>query len=264
MSEPTGDAWVVERLVEAARAAAQSGAPESAASFLRRVLAEPPSPDERHSLLLELGMAEASAGLPDWRTNLALAVDSASTRADAGAAAMVLALALSRAQHYAEAVEVLDRAIAARGRDETELGVLLEAAAIGAGMNGAVTAHTVAARREAARERAVTDPAAPPELLAVAAFSSALANEPAIVGAALARRAIAAGGVAPQPGGGRPWYSFATWFSQSTTVLLWAECYGELRPLLDRRLRRRAPPVTEAGSRSVSDIVAGSRSGAAT
>ncbi len=35
-SEPASDAWVVERLVQAARAAARSGAPESAAAYLRR------------------------------------------------------------------------------------------------------------------------------------------------------------------------------------------------------------------------------------
>src|SRR6266536_2279860 len=38
VSEPAADGWVVERLLEAARAARQQGAPESEAVFLRRVL----------------------------------------------------------------------------------------------------------------------------------------------------------------------------------------------------------------------------------
>ena len=42
VSEPAGDGWVVERLLEAARGGEAEGAPESAAVFLRRVLAEPP------------------------------------------------------------------------------------------------------------------------------------------------------------------------------------------------------------------------------
>ena len=49
-SEPAGDDWVVERLVEAARAAARNGAPESAAMFLRRALAEPPPPADQSVL----------------------------------------------------------------------------------------------------------------------------------------------------------------------------------------------------------------------
>ena len=47
VSEPAGDGWVVERLVEAACAAGKQGAPESEAVFLRRALAEPPPPGER-------------------------------------------------------------------------------------------------------------------------------------------------------------------------------------------------------------------------
>ncbi len=72
VSEPAADDWVVERLVEAARAAAQQGAPESEAVFLRRALAEPPRGD-RSGLLLELGAAEASAGLAGWAEHLQLA-----------------------------------------------------------------------------------------------------------------------------------------------------------------------------------------------
>ena len=76
-SEPAADGWVVERLVEAARAAAEAGAPESEAVFLRRALAEPPPPGDRSALLLELGMAEASAGLAGWPEHLQRAVDTA-------------------------------------------------------------------------------------------------------------------------------------------------------------------------------------------
>lgn len=60
-SEPAADPWVVDRLREAARAAVCHGAPESAGVFLRRVLDEPPSATDRSPLLLELGVAEATA-----------------------------------------------------------------------------------------------------------------------------------------------------------------------------------------------------------
>src|SRR5207247_1205088 len=65
-SEPAADAWVVDRLRKAARAAVCHGAPESASVFLQRVLDEPPPQADRSLLLLELGVAEASAGLDGW------------------------------------------------------------------------------------------------------------------------------------------------------------------------------------------------------
>src|SRR5262249_40935878 len=114
-----------------------------------------------------------------------------------------------------------------------QLALLLEIAAVGAGMNGAVTAPIVAARRQALRRRVTADEPAPPELLAVSAFISILTNEPADVGAALALRALEAAPVARREAEERPWFSFATWFSQVTVSLIWAERYDVVRPLLD-------------------------------
>jgi hypothetical protein len=85
-------------VLEAARTAACDGAPESAAIFLRRTLAEPPAPADRPGLLVELGMAEAAAGLAGWREHLQTAVDTAPNTSAAGAAAIVLARALNRGQ----------------------------------------------------------------------------------------------------------------------------------------------------------------------
>jgi DNA-binding CsgD family transcriptional regulator len=145
----------------------------------------------------------------------------------------VLGLGLSRAQRFAEAVEVLDRAASSLDARDSELALQLEAAAVVAGMNDPAAAPSVAFRREALRKRATDDPAAPPELLAAAALISVLANEPAEVGAGLATRALLAGSSAPPGSDGRPWFSFATWFSQTTLSLLWAERYAQVRPLLD-------------------------------
>jgi DNA-binding CsgD family transcriptional regulator len=233
LTEPAADPWVVERLVEAARAAAHSGAPESAAAFLRRVVEEPPPEGELAGLLLELGMVEASAGQPEWQEHLQAAVDGAADDESRTAAALVLALALSRSLRAAEAVEVLDRAAARLDPAAADFRQLLETAAVGAGMNNPVTAPAVYERRRAARERAGTDPDAPPELLALAAFIAVLSNEPADAGAELALRALEAGRVTKAAGAGRAWFSYATWFSQSTVSLLWAERFDEVRPLLD-------------------------------
>ena len=57
LAPPRGDAWVVERLREAARIAVERGAPDAALSHLQRAQAEPPAPELRAALTLELGVA---------------------------------------------------------------------------------------------------------------------------------------------------------------------------------------------------------------
>ena len=232
------DEWVVERLVVAARGAAHSGAPESAAAYLRRALQEPPPAADRPGLELELGMAEASAGLPTWPAGLRVALESATDDAARVAAAMVLALALGRAQRSAEAVEVLDRAAARLAPAHESLATRLEAATVGVGMIDVETAAAIGRRRDAVRRRAEADPAAPPEALAVAAFTSVLTNEPRTSAIALATRALAAGREALADHSGRPWYAQATWFSQTTVSLVVAEDYERVVPLLDESIAR--------------------------
>jgi DNA-binding CsgD family transcriptional regulator len=233
VSEPAGDRWVVEWLVASACTAGKQGAPESEAVFLRRALTEPPPPGDRPALLLDLGMAEASAGIAGWPEHLQQAIDAAPDPAAAAEAALVLAHALSGAQRFAEAVDVLDRAAATLGAPRSELGLQLEAAAVIAEFNDPATMPPVSPRRVALRERAAEDRAAPAELLAVAAFISVLANEPAEGAAELARRALQAGDSAPRGSVGRQWVSSTGWFSASAYTLLWSERNAQLRPLLD-------------------------------
>ena len=237
VSEPAGDGWVVERLVEAACKAGKQGANESEAIFLHRVLAEPPPPSERSALLLDLGMAEASAGLSGWPEHLQEAVDAAPEAIAAADAAMVLGLALSRAQRSAEAVEVLDRAASSLDPHHSEFALLLKAAAVFPAMNDPATASSLAFRRDTL-QGAVGDPSAPRELVAAAAFISVLANDPAEVGAELATRALLAADGAPSESDCRPWFWFSAWFSQMTFALLWAERYAQLRPVLDASIEQ--------------------------
>src|SRR6185312_9968239 len=154
LSDPAGDEWVVEQLVQAARSAARSGAPESAAVYLRRVLEEPPAPDAAPGLLLELGMAEASAGMPGWPAHLEAALDGATDDSGRVAAAMVLALALGRAHESAAAVGVLDRAASLLDSAEPGLAARLEAATVGVGIIDVATAPGMARRCEALLDRA--------------------------------------------------------------------------------------------------------------
>jgi hypothetical protein len=74
---PAADPWVVRRLEDAAREALEQGAPETAASYARRALAEPPADSDRSALLLSLGIAEWRAGQPDAIAHLEQAVAAA-------------------------------------------------------------------------------------------------------------------------------------------------------------------------------------------
>jgi DNA-binding NarL/FixJ family response regulator len=59
---PAGDGWTVDRLVEAAAAAGEHGAPTQGIAALRRALAEPPAVGRRATLLASLGRQEARTG----------------------------------------------------------------------------------------------------------------------------------------------------------------------------------------------------------
>ena len=101
--------------------------------------------------------------------------------------------------------------------------------AVAAGTLDARLAPGVAARSEALRRRAEGDPAAPREILAVAAWAAAFANEPADGrGGARAPGPRASPRPTPDPGD-LP----STWFSLATIVLVWAERYAEAAELLE-------------------------------
>jgi DNA-binding CsgD family transcriptional regulator len=223
---PAGDPWTVERLTDAARTAARRGAPESAARYLRRVLAEPPAPQARAQILLELGVAEAMAGQPAGEARLREALAAAGDDGVRLGAALVLAHLLGRDERIAQAVEVVDLAAAELTDADGHARVLLESMAMSAGMLDAATAPGLATRLHAMR-RAAGDPAAPREVLGVAALVAAHGNEPASTCVALAQRALATGTrIVPEP-------TDLPWFAQATIGLVWADAHAQAQTALD-------------------------------
>ena len=192
-------------------------------------------PGDRAGLLLDLGMAEASAGLADWPEHLQRAVDAAPNAAAAAEAAMVLALALSRAQRFAEAVEVLDRAASCARFPPLRA----RAPARGCGRRRRDERPRYRHLRppsvvRALRERAADDPGRATR----AAGRRRLHLRPDERARRGRRRARDPRASRPEtahlPGSdGRPWFSYSAWFSQATFALLWAERYAQVRPLLD-------------------------------
>jgi DNA-binding CsgD family transcriptional regulator len=230
---PAGDGWTVERLRAAAWEATTRGAPESAVAYLRRALFEPPSPEAGAGLLLDLGLAEFSAGLPGWHDQLAAAVESAGDDTTRIAATLLFANALRWHERGAEAIEVCDGVAAHLDGSDGEGRLTLEAMAVACGVGDAATAPLVAERAGAllvwARKGAV-----PRQCVAAAAYVGALANQPADQMADLALRAITAGArPLPEPGD-PPWLPGGAFRHPSAVVtLLWAERYDAAQALAD-------------------------------
>ncbi len=195
MTGQAGDRWVVRRLSAAALGARERGAPEVAASYLRRALAEPADEAERPELLLRLGEAEWYTGQPGAIARLEQAAAQAREPTTAAAAAGALANAYVQSDQTDQAVRVLQRAIDRIGAADPQLALRLEGAAALAGIMDDRTA--AAASRAADMLRASLDgPADAPVRLLVAAAGVAMRRaEPGraveqMIERALARRPI--------------------------------------------------------------------------
>lgn len=232
-AEPAQDPTVVERLSSAARAASSRGAPESAAAYLRRALAEPPAPERRPALLLALGLAEFNAGYPDAFTHLEQSVATATTGRERAAAAATFAVTLGMSDNgFVQSVRVLDAALATLGPGDEPVAVALETMAASLAVMDGDVAPTQRARIAAARRRADA-PLPSREILALAGVIAVQGNEPSSVAADFARRALHA---EPKPAPER-WPLPPLDLLQVAVALQGAERDREALPLLERMLR---------------------------
>ncbi|GAA4748187.1 ATP-binding protein [Actinomycetospora chibensis] len=129
-TEALGDPVVVARLRAAGRAALAKGVPETAMTYLRRAVAEPPPPEERPTVLHELGAATARVS---HREGVALLEDAFAAAVHPhrrGLIALELARALSVTLAFDRALQVLDEAAAGLD-DGSELATELAAATVG-------------------------------------------------------------------------------------------------------------------------------------
>ncbi|MEU9245452.1 BTAD domain-containing putative transcriptional regulator [Streptomyces sp. NPDC048385] len=105
-----GEPWAVGVLRTAAARAAARGAHDTAATLLNRALLEPPTPDVRPAVLLELGRAEALVDGPAAARHLREAYETSSP--PRGGAACLLAQTLVYTGRPGEAAEFATRAAA--------------------------------------------------------------------------------------------------------------------------------------------------------
>jgi ATP/maltotriose-dependent transcriptional regulator MalT len=107
-----GREWVCDVLEKAARESLRAGSPASASHYLTRALSEPPPPERRARLLLELGGAEADLHTPSAVEHLTEAFEQGSDVAVRGLAAVTLARSLLFYNRPDECVALIHRASA--------------------------------------------------------------------------------------------------------------------------------------------------------
>lgn len=111
-SAGSGEAWVVEVLCAAAARALRLGAPESAASYLRRALEEPPAVAVRAGVLRQLGLSEAATGLQTASLRFEQALDAVVEDRDRAPALLDLGRTRAWSGRHAEALAAFEEAAA--------------------------------------------------------------------------------------------------------------------------------------------------------
>src|SRR5690242_1777695 len=236
---PAGDRWAYERLMVAARLAFGRAAGDAAATYLRRALAEPPPPEVRMDVLLELAMAEASGSDPDaaiQHLREALAGDIEIARRHH--AATLAAGLLGHRWRVPEAVELLEGQIEALS-ERPDLRANAEAALTNVARIDPSMRPRAAPAAERLRELVQRGETTDPAVIGTVATEMAMAAEPADVTADLAGHALAgfsAGGMAGQDWSG--------WNALRTLVLCGR--YDAAHMIFDRALeaaRMRGAPL---------------------
>lgn len=142
--EPAADRWTLDRLRKAASAAIESGAPRTAADLLGRALAEPPPPADRVEVLREAARAEASAGLETACARLDEALRLAADPRQRAEIALEIAETYAALFRWAEAVDVIERALSELGEADDALAGRLEAELVVSGLHDGRRASRVA------------------------------------------------------------------------------------------------------------------------
>ncbi len=191
---PRADAWVVERLREAAAVTLARGAPESAIAYLERARAEPPPPDRRAALALALGDAAQFISGPAAEKPLREAYEGLSDPAERAAAAIKLSRVLLFLGTPSDATELAVRTAAELPPEEEDLHASLEAIHLIGAFFGVLDPSVLERLDDVRRGPRGSGPGAR-ALTALAALYVAVSAGPAAEASALAREALAGVGL---------------------------------------------------------------------
>ena len=187
--QPAGDRWAYERLAAAGRAAAERGAWTTATTYLRRAFVEPPPPECRVALLLDLGSAESRACDPVAAiAHLRAALGG---HLDAGQrlrATTLLGRLLGQNAQVADAVDLLEQEL-----DDADVATTTEVALADIARSDPMTRPRVENLLAGLRRRAADGDERDPAVLGLVAGEMAETGEAADRTAAIAERALAGG-----------------------------------------------------------------------
>jgi DNA-binding SARP family transcriptional activator len=183
------DAWVVDRLREAAAVAMGRGAPDAAMALLERAQAEPPPADQRADLALELGESAAFVRGPAGIEPLRRAYGELIDPAQRGRAAIRLSHLLLFVSSPTEGVQLAERAAQELPPDHEDLRQGLLAIRLIGTAFGALGPGEFDRLEAVRRGPRGTGPGAR-ALTAMTAFAAALTCIPAPEASALAREAF--------------------------------------------------------------------------
>ena len=197
-TEPAREAATVTTLREAARRAGARGAPQSAAAYLRRAVAEPP-PDaaEDADVRLELGLALAAYLQPDAYDLLHEAAAAATTAVQRGAIALSGTRALGLIGRFDEAFALCRHTLGQAGAYPAELRERLEAELV---VNGMTHVSTIGEARRYVRQRPPGPSALELWRVTTAAMGGMLGNRAAAETQALLRPVLEQDVLAAEPG----------------------------------------------------------------
>jgi DNA-binding CsgD family transcriptional regulator len=192
-ADPCGNAVWVELLRRVAGDALARGAPGAAASWLRRALAEPPPPESRAAVLLELGSAEVRLAAPEAVAHLSEASELFRDPEQLVLAVRRLAIALTISGNAERAVTALEAALDVVQPEYRELALVLEGEIFTHAIQASLETRARAARR--LERHAALDGATPGQRLVLASLACSRARDSGTAHEAAAHleRALAGG-----------------------------------------------------------------------
>jgi DNA-binding CsgD family transcriptional regulator/tetratricopeptide (TPR) repeat protein len=225
--EPAASGWSVATLRAAAREASARGAPGSAARYLQRALAEPPVPEDRREVLLELGVAETRSDQPSAADHLSEALRLTEGPVARARIAQELAGLYNLLGRFVESAEILENAIDSLGEADQDLRFSLEAEAAVLAVTTLEGRRQLAPRLAAFRAKAAAVGHAPfaAPLLAVIAHELTTTDGTAREAVAYAERAFADSRLLSREGAVA---------SVGTAALVTADCPARAEAILDQ------------------------------
>lgn len=225
---PAGDEWVVAVLRRAAEEAFRGGSPEAAVTYLERCLQEPPAPEQRAEILVQVGTIAQLVDVAKAAKHLRAALTPVQEPEQRALIAEMLGHALNFAGCHNEAVEVYSQAIDVLGQEHGDRQARLEAGILTVAVS-APALRGLAIERLRDRSDGHSDEGLGSRMLdCLIAVHDAFAGEPAQTAVARARRGLADGTLLQQANGSTPFVGGC--------VVLMAADLDEVMPLLDAAL----------------------------